>query len=296
MHFDSLIDSKKLTHFVKCRLNSDGGYSFSYPIYGVEFPSSISETFYALAILSLLNEEIPSKARTIRYLLDVQRPDGMYDSVGVAFYAIKSLKLLGTLPKNLAFTKQLFATLREFKIFKETFGGEFFSADYDITNSPFKLAYQASKTLHILGKNIEESDVSWLLPENKTGGFGIGRSDIAATYHAVVALSYGGYDLSKLRNTPLFIHKCRTDDGGYASVPNSRPSYIETTYFAVATLKLLNVKIDDAKKHIQFITNLQNDDGGFRRSPYLGISTLCNSYFALKTLFMLLGGGYENNP
>jgi len=295
MHIGSLINSEKLAYFVKCRLNSDGGYSFSYPIYGVEFPSSVSETFYALAILSLLNEEIPSKAKTIRYLHDIQRPDGMYDSLGVAFYAVKSLKLLNALPKNTAFTKQMFTTLREFRIFKETFGDEFFSADYDMTDSPFKLAYQASKILYLLKEKIDETDVAWLLPENKNGGFGIGHSDIVATYHAVATLSYGGCDLGNLKNTGLFIKKCRIDDGGYALVPNSQPPYIETTYFAVATLKLLNLKINDTRQQIQFIKNLQNGDGGFRRSPYLGISTLCNSYFAIKTLSILLGESNENN-
>jgi hypothetical protein len=294
MYVDELINREKLVHFVKCRLNADGGYSFSYPIYGVEFPSSVSETFYALAILSMLNEEIPSKTKTISYLHNIQRPDGMYDSVGVAFHAVKSLKLLNALPKNTAFTKQLFAVLREFKIFKEIFGDEFFSADYDMTDSPFKLAYQASKILYLLKEKIEKTDVLWLLPENKDGGFGIGHSDIVATYHAVATLHYGGYDVSKLKNTALFIEKCRTRDGGYALVPNSQPAYIETTYFAVATLKLLNHKINNTRELTQFIKNLQNDDGGFRRSPYLGVSTLCNSYFAIKTL-SITGGEYNEN-
>jgi len=295
MRVASLIDAKKLADFVKCRLNSDGGYSFSYPLYGVEFPSSVSETFYALAILSMLKEEIPSRSKTLEYLLDLQRPDGSYDSPAVAFYAVKSLKLLGASPRSKAFTKNLFATLREFRILKETFGGEFFSADYDMTESPFKLAYQASKTLWLSGEKIKEEDVSWLLPENKDGGFGTGSSDIVATYHAVSTLYYGGFDLSKLKNTALFIRKCMVNEGGYASVPNSWPAYIEATYFAVATSKLLSQKIDASEGHISFVRGLQNSDGGFRRSPYLGISTLCNSYFALKTLFILHGDNNENN-
>ena len=281
-----IIDRKNLVNFVKCRLNSDGGYSFSYPLFGVEFPSSVLETYYALAILSILGEGIPARDRTLAYLKDIQRPDGRYDSPGVAFYAVKSLLLLGEKPEKLAFIEQLRGILREFRIFNEQFGGEFFSADYDTSGSPFKLVYYASKTIAILGLPIKE-DLGWLLSPNNDGGFGVGRSEVTATYHALTALSSAGCDLGKLRNTSLFIEKCGAAGGGYSSIPGSIPPYIETTYFAIGALKLLRSKITGKEKHWRFILNFQNNDGGFRRSPYLGISTLCNSYYAIKALSIL---------
>ncbi|MEM4359227.1 MAG: prenyltransferase/squalene oxidase repeat-containing protein [Candidatus Bilamarchaeaceae archaeon] len=289
MDFGSFINTKKLIDFIKCRLNSDGGYSFSYPIYGVEFPSSISETFYALAIFSMLDEDIPSKNKTIAYLENIQRIDGNYDSPSVAFYAVKSLKLLGRMPKNAKFVDRLYAVLKRFRIFKEHFGGEFFSADYDVAGSPYRLAYQAAKTLHLVGLKIEEKDVSWILPENKNGGFGEGRSDTVSTYHALTALRCGNYELTKLRETPSFIKRCATEQGGYSMMSGCLPPYVETTYFSIASLNLLGKKPEGAEKHIEFLVSLQNEDGGFRRSFHSGISTLCNSYFALKALMVLSG-------
>lgn len=286
------INWKKLAEFAASRQNSDGGYSFSYPLFGVEFPSSISETYYALAVLSMLKEEIPAKNQTIRYLHDTQREDGRYDSPGVAFYAVKSLLLLGEKPERMEFVGQLRSILREFRIFSEQFGGEFFSADYDTSESPFKLVYCASKTLSLLDIEFGE-DVSWLLQFKRDGGFGIVRPEMTATYHALTTLKCGRYNLDRLDDTALFIASCRAEDGGYASIPGSIPAYIETTYFAIGALKLLNSKVVGKDRHRNYIVNLQNGDGGFRRSPYLGISTLCNSYYALKAL-SLLGDGVEN--
>jgi len=280
------IDKKKLASFAASRRNSDGGYSFSYPLFGVEFPSSISETYYALAVLSMLKEEIPAKSQTIRYLQDAQREDGCYDSPGVAFYAVKSLLLLGEKPRRMEFVGQLRGILREFRIFSEQIGDEFFSADYDTSESPFKLVYCASKTLSLLDIGFVE-DVSWLLQFKRDGGFGIKGPDVTATYHALTTLRCGGHSMEKLGDTAIFITGCGTEEGGYSSVPGSVPAFIETTYFAIGALRLLNSKVAGKEKHRKYIVNLQNDDGGFRRSPYLGISTLCNSYYALKALSLL---------
>ena len=286
------INKKKLAEFTVSRRNSDGGYSFSYPLFGVEFPSSISETYYALAILSMLKEEIPAKNQTIRYLNGTQREDGHYDSPGVAFFAVKSLLLLGEKPGKMEFVEQLRGILRESRIFSEQFGDEFLSADYDTSESPFKLVYCASKALSLLGIRVTE-DVSWVLHFKRAGGFGIKKPDVTATYHVLTALRCGGHNLERPEDAASFIAGCRAENGGYSSVPGSIPAFIETTYFAIGALKLLNSKVDGKEKHWNYIVNLQNGDGGFRRSPYLGISTLCNSYYALRVL-SLLGDDIEN--
>ncbi|MEM4272505.1 MAG: prenyltransferase/squalene oxidase repeat-containing protein [Candidatus Bilamarchaeaceae archaeon] len=290
MHpFDS-VRRKRLAEFASSRLNSDGGYSFSCPLHGFEFPSSVSETFYALSVLSLLGEEIPSKNRTLEYLRNIQRPEGTYDSISAAFYAVQSLELLGKKPENPSFIPQLRSVLREFRLFRESYGDKFFSADYDMAGSPFRLAYQASKTLHSLGEKISEEEVSWILPENEEGGFGQGRSDTISTYHAVSALHCGN-KTSGLKKTPAFISSCTTPGGGYSQASGCMPPYVESTCFAIATLNLLGVRQKEKRRNINFLVSLQNADGGFRRSPYLGISTLCNSYFAIKALSMLEGDG-----
>lgn len=63
---------------------------------GSDEPSG-SDTWHALSILDLLQEGFEDEA-TVAYLRRTQHPDGSYDSVYAAYYAIKSLALLGERP------------------------------------------------------------------------------------------------------------------------------------------------------------------------------------------------------
>ncbi|MEM3422478.1 MAG: prenyltransferase/squalene oxidase repeat-containing protein [Candidatus Bilamarchaeaceae archaeon] len=295
MNLNEYVDIKELLDFVKCRLNSDGGYSFSYPMYGVEFPSSVSETFYAIAILSLLGEYIPSKKKTIRYLKEIQRPDGSYDSVNVAFYAIKTLKILGERTEISDYYAQfLHSKLNRSHIDIETLNDEFLTADYDTTDSPFKTAYQIAEILHTCKDKIKKEDFSWLNKQNNEWMFIQGHLDIVSTYHVLNTLKLAGYDVSSFRQSVEFVLRCEVKEGGYAIAPEILPPYIETTHFAVEILKMFKKAIKKRKNHINFIAHLQNEDGGFRRAKHIGISTLGNSYFAIKSLLELMGDEYED--
>jgi len=64
--------------------------------YRLDEPSG-SDTWHALSILDLLQEGFEDEA-TVAYLRRTQHPDGSYDSVYAAYYAIKSLALLGERP------------------------------------------------------------------------------------------------------------------------------------------------------------------------------------------------------
>jgi len=110
---------KKLAEFAKSHQNSDGGYSFCRPIYGVEFPSSISETYYALAILSMLQEKLPKKEMAVEFIKSMYRDDGTYNSPEVAFYTIKSLRLLNERLPSTPFAAQLYNLLHQRRIAHE---------------------------------------------------------------------------------------------------------------------------------------------------------------------------------
>jgi len=288
----SLIGRENLIDYATSRLNSDGGYSFSYPLFGTEFPSSISETYYALSIFSILGEEIPERGRTEEYLRGIQRKDGRYDSTAVAFYAVKSLLLIGRKPERLGFVDDLQGVLRKPRIFSGQFGGGFFSADYDLSESPFVRMYHASETISALGLPVGE-DAARIFKPNADGGFGARNSDVVSTYHALAALACGGHDAGRLSRTAEFVEKCEARGGGYSGVPGGMPPFMETTHSAIMAMKLLGREAACPERHANFIARFQNGDGGFRRSPYLGISMLCSSYLAVKCLSML-GGDFAH--
>jgi len=294
LKFASLIDVEDLVNFTKIRQNSDGGYSFLRSIYGVEFPSSISETCYALAILSMLQERAPRKEKTIEFIKNMQRDDGTFNSSEVAFYTIKSLQLIGEELPSKSFAEQLYDLLRKREMVYEEGCLGYFSSDYDVTGSPFRSTYCAARSLHLSKLPVDKGDVDWLTDHEENGGFGIDRPNITSTYYALAALFCAGYQKEEFPRTTRFVEKCALNEGGYAGTPHGGPAFVETTYFAIATLNLIGERSKEPRKHVRFICRLQNNNGGFRRASEMGISTLCNSYFAAKTLAILSGNSIRD--
>jgi len=291
MKIFALANARGLSEYIRQRLNSDGGYTFARKLYGFEFPSSISETYYALATLSLLGEEIPSKAKTADYVKGVRSANGRYGSPIVAFYAIKSLVLLGKkAPSDAALIEELQMTVKQQRASFEESRSEWFSADYDTGESPFRSVFCAARALKMIGARMDRADFEWMAHKRKEGGFGVGKPDIASTYYALSSLACAGYGLDEFQKAAEFAERCSVPSGGYSSVPGGAPAFVESTYFAIATLALLKKGAKEKQRHLRYIGALQNSDGGFRRSEAIGISTLSNSYFAVKAINMLAGG------
>ena len=292
MKISALVDARKLSEYIRHRLNSDGGYTFARKLYGLEFPSSISETYYALAVLSMLGEEIPSKSKTLEYVKGIRKDDGRYGPSTTAFHAIKALLLLGEKPPaDAALVAELQETIRQRRALFEEFDSVWFSADYDAGDSPFRSAFCAARVLKIVGGKMEKPDFVWMIhKEHEGGGFGIHKPDVASTYYVLSALASAGYDLKDYQKTSGFVERCSVHTGGYSQVERGAPAFVESTYFAVAALALLGKEPKEKEKHLHYLAGLQAD-GGFRRSTEIGISTLTNSYFAVKAISMLLNGG-----
>jgi len=295
MKISALVDARKLSEFVGSRRNSDGGYSFSYPIYGFEFPSSISETYYALAILSMLGEEIPDGGNTLEYLRSIQSESGRYSSPSVAFHAVKALRLLGEKPARTGYLQQLQEAIAERRALFEEFDSTWFSADYDAGDSPFRPAFCSARVLKMAGADMNWWDFEWMIRRRQDGGFGAAVPDVISTYYVLSALSCAGYDINKFAETAGFIERCDVPGGGYSPVPHGAPAFVETTYFAIAALRILGKQPTNAKEHLLFLQGLQAHNGGFRRSTEIGIATLANSYYATKAIGILSGDGNSNN-
>jgi hypothetical protein len=70
--------------------NEDGGYSFAR---GAE--SSAADTYYGIQILRMLGAEPRNAVKTINFMKGLQREDGSFDSVNVAYDVVKTLDELG---------------------------------------------------------------------------------------------------------------------------------------------------------------------------------------------------------
>jgi hypothetical protein len=290
MKIPALVDARELSEFVKHRLNSDGGYTFARKLYGFEFPSSSSETYYALATLAAIGEEIPLKDKTVEYLKGIQDEDGLYSSLKVAFHVVKALRLLGERPSKSAYVLQCQAAARNGHEHFEKFNSKWFPAGYDSEDSSFSSIFYAAKVLKMADARMERRDFAWIANGAwQGGGFGVGSPNVASTYHALSALSCAGIGPEAFLGSAEFIETCRVRGGGYTPVARGSPAFLETTYFAIAALGLLGARPAGMADHARFLSDLQNGNGGFRRSSAGGISLLSNCYFAAKTLSMLSG-------
>jgi len=283
MHYP--VDKNKIIKFVIRRKNEDGGYGFCPPHYGSEFPSSSSDTFYALSILQMIDEKIPHSHKTEEYLLSLQNEDGSFSGMASAFHVVKSLEILESKPKKLHFLDRLEDYLKGKKSVKgEEFMSGFLSAEYDTSSSPYKHIYCAVEILKTLGRKVSLKEVEWVLPEGKHGGFGVRSSDIISTFYALSCLHVAGYNLKKLEKTKKFVEGCEHREGGFTSIPHITPPYMEDTHFGLECCRILGIEPKHPERSEWFVASCQNTDGGFRRSFFQGISTLDNTYFALCAL------------
>ncbi|MCX8195208.1 MAG: hypothetical protein N3G22_03850, partial [Candidatus Micrarchaeota archaeon] len=131
MEVSDIVDAKGLSRFVKSRQNSDGGYTFARRLYGLEFPSSISETYFALSILSILKENVQHREKTLSYVKKISRGKELHSSPATAFYAISSFLLLGERPPHSAsLVEWLRAAITEKRAMFNEPTSNWFSAEY----------------------------------------------------------------------------------------------------------------------------------------------------------------------
>ena len=223
-------------------------------------------TYYALKILQMFNDEPNNREDTINWIQKLQK-DKMYGIQGV-FYRVNILNIFNeeiTVPKS--YIEQLgsktdFATL--------------------------EVAYYHTSISHILNLDTFENVTEWILShQNVDGGFGLGRSDIVSTYYALESLNFIDPSLIKNDNQIMgFIQKCLTGEGGFTFIPGIYPPYLEPTHAGIKICEILNKKPIDPDITVEFILNLQNNNGGFRRSKYMGISELEYTFKSLHVLKM----------
>jgi len=260
---------QSILKYVTARQNVDGGYNFCQ---GVE--SCAQDTYYALAIFNLLDVSPPKVEMAVKWLQKFPA-----DNIYSYFYVIKGLTLCGE--------KVAGELVNRVLSLRRPHGG-FGEVNVDIeAYSEFDSTYKATEILRELRISIDpEPTIRWLLKYlNPDGGFAAGgHSTLTPTFHAVSALRNLGYPVKKLDKTLQFVRSCEKRGGGFTSVPETNPPYLEDIYAGILILDLMDQRCTYPEVTRRLVLGLQNSNGGFRRSVELGISTFEDTYYAPSVL------------
>ena len=255
---------KRIVAYVVNRQNDDGGYAFAQGL-----DSNAQDTYYGLAVLSILGSPFPQMDRTIKWLRDFD-----VGNIYSYFYIGKALTLCN---------KPLGSQFREYVESAVSRGRYFGNVDvYVEVSSEFESTLMFLELASVLKISPDGQEARrWLLRyRNKDGGFGAcGHSNINSTHHAIASLCLLKVNRRDLNDTVGFVRKCEQPHGGFTVVPRSAPPYMEHTYYGVMTLGLLGESCRFPSQTMDFVLKCQRDNGGFARSV-LGISTFENTFQA----------------
>ena len=274
--FEGWIRVKPVIYYIMKRQNQDGGYTFAQLS-----ESSAQDTYLALQILKILGTKPLYKERTIQFLKQLQKPDGSFDSIKVAYYLAESLYELGSAPDR---------DVRQFIFSLQSPRGGFGSLDVDIkASSEIESTYLSLELLKLLGESIQpDKTAKFILGlRNPDGSFGKqGYSRLASIYYALTSLKLLGFNVNSLHDTIKWIRDCEIPTGGFARSPHDFDVYlvIDDIYYGVKALEILNEAGRYPFQNLNLIGKFQNSNGGFRRSIFLGISTFEATYYALSSL------------
>ncbi len=262
------------------RQNADGGYSFAQ---GAE--SSAADTYYALQILRSLGVEPPRPSDTVRFLQRLQKRDGSFDSIPVAFFVTFGLQALGSRPL-LDVAAYLTSRQRE--------NGMFGSLQADSeTSSELEQTALALEVLQAIEHPVDLSQTCETVAalQHRDGSFGRrGYSRLGATSHALAILAAGHHAGPALPAAVAYVRACEDPAGGFRWSPDSRDGYrvIDNTYFGCRCLALAQAEPRYPVQTLAAIARLRNANGGFRRSPFLGIATFEATHYAVAASRWLL--------
>ncbi len=265
----------RVVQYVLERRCRTGGFCF----YKLEEPNG-SDTFYALSILSLMGVEFRDD-KTLRYLQAMQRRDGSYSSIYMAYYSMKGLELLREQPVYDP-VPYLTKNLRHYR--------------FDVEHLPVEISYLLKRTSYLANlygslkmsdQRIERDMVDFILYfENEDKGFGYKRSSLSETSRALNILSRLGYSVDRMETTD-FIKDCEIPFYGFTDVPRTSLSYIEFIHAGIVASRIMNYRPRYSEDCVNFILHCQNRSGGFSRLTHGGIATLENTFYAIQGLSIL---------
>jgi len=182
---------KQISTYVTNRQNEDGGYTFAQWT-----ESSAQDTYFALQILQMLGVIPEHREETIRFLQGLQKTDGTYDSMNVAYYCVGGLSNLGA--------KTRYGATDFVNSLRRQHGG-FGILEVDAeTSSEFETTYLALSVLETLVEPKPDTVNRFVLgrmnPDGTFGG-GSGYSTLASVHFAIASLKLMDYDVRSLNRT-----------------------------------------------------------------------------------------------
>jgi hypothetical protein len=255
----------------RCRM---GGYCF----YELDEPNG-SDTYYALSVLALLGSDSRDDD-TLRYLKSLQREDGSYDNIFMAYFAIKSLEILQDRPTA---DPMSYLMKNVTRCALDPNGQPV--GTISMFNSLRCLVALCSALNARLDENLTKGIIDLILTFRKADkGFGHVRSTLLETSQALESLKWLGYLVETLAAED-FIRKCEVADYGFTGVPNTSLAYLEQVHGGLTVCALLSYKPRHMEQCARFIRGCQKNDGGFSRRR--GISTLQDTYYAVHSLSLI---------
>ncbi len=274
LHDGTLKD--RVIRYVMDRKCVSGGFCF----YKLEEPNG-SDTWHALSILDLLKVTFEDAA-TVAYLKGMQRSDGSFDSIYAAYFAIKSLALLGETP-SLDPRPYAMGNLDHYRFDVERLPAEVISM--------FRRTSYLVELYGVLGMDtdgpLRDNMVDFILGfQNEDGGFGHLFSTLLDTARALAMLKSLGRPIGEL-GTERFIRLCEVPFYGFTDIPRTTLSFLEYVHAGVLASYLVARRPTYRDPCEAYILNCRTRNGGFSRTMQGGIATLENTWHAVHALTML---------
>lgn len=262
--------------YVRSRRCPSGGYCF----YRLDEPNA-GDTCFALGILSFLGE-MDADEKTIRFLQNLQYPDGSYPSLSCALFAGWALRMLhaepfhdpsGYILRSLPRPDPRTRVIDSLSLFEPLRAWAALADLYGVKIPPDS------------GEAVTATVLSF---RSEMGGFGVPVPTLQDTRIALEILAFLGQGCND-GGTVSFMNACGDPEFGFLGRPGSKPAFLEQVHAGLRLALLLGV----APRHIdacrEFVRECGHPSGGFVRSVFGGSPTLEYTARAVESLAILAG-------
>jgi hypothetical protein len=271
-----LVEIQKILEYVKNRECVNGGYCF----YRQQEPNT-SDTFYAITIRNLLENNFSASNSTVAYLKELQYLDGSYFSIIQAYYAINALVALPSSP-TVDPTGYIINNFRSFDL-------QNLPAEISVYRKIYFLVSLVNVLKIPLSSELNDDIVDYVFMfKNQDYGFGsLNKSTLMETMQALQILDWVNYPIHNIKDLDIFVSKCISPNRLFTNIPQIAPSFIEHVNAGYVISRIMSIKQQFLNTSIEFIKGCQTSLGGFSRVPFTGIATLEYTYYALNALHLL---------
>jgi hypothetical protein len=271
---------ERCTRYVRSRQCPDGGFCF-YRAWGVE-ESNAADTFAAVRSFQLLSQPVPNRQAVLGWLSNLEQPAGTFQTRTIAFFALASLRALGTEPSARpdALLRDWIADLRPWAaagpghVWSDALADlarlVFLSACYQVPLAPAVRALAIENVLSLRGAR---------------AGFGRPGPNLIDTCSAAVTLRRLGAPCDDA-SLQAFLRTCEHEMLGFVVAPETTAASVDVMRAGVMLDALLGnpFAVSTLEAARRFVLATQNDLGGFGRAA-VAIATLHSTRSALEVLF-----------